>query len=270
MLLNPAPDTANMCPVTFSELREVTITEVNQLILHTSKKSCDLDLLPAFALNLCLNKLLPIITKRVNVSLQSGSVPDSLKIALLSQLLKKINMSYEEYCNLRPISNLTTVSKEIEKAAAVQLIQYLTKNNLLEKFQSAYKSSHSTLLEVQTNILQALDTGNSTTLVLLDLSAAFDTVNHSKLLLRLFHRFGIRGRALKWFESYLSHRKQFVRIDGCDSTMRDLERGVPQGSVLGPLLYSLYTAPLADIAKHQNVRCHFFVDDIQLYVHLKK
>ena len=107
-------------------------------------------------------------------------------------------------------------------------------------------------------------------LLLLDLSAAFDTVDHSTLLLRLRTRFGVKGSALAWFESYLASRKYDVQVEGYKkSSLRSLDSGVPQGSVLGPLLYVLYTSPVADIIKSHDLQYHFYADDTQLYITFK-
>ena len=119
----------------------------------------------------------------------------------------------------------------------VQLNNYLTNNGVHELFQSAYKAHHSTetaLLTITNDILLSLNRGDNVFLLLLDLSAAFDTVNHSLLLSRLENSFGITGTVLRWFHSYLSGRSQFVEINYTESSVRDLTVGVPQGSVLGP------------------------------------
>ena len=134
--------------------------------------------------------------------------------------------------------------------------------------QSAYRRFHSTetaLLKVQTDILEALDRGSGCVLVMLDLSAAFDTLDHDILLDRLRTTFGITGTALSWFRSYVTGRSQAVTIDGAVSAPAGLQYGVPQGSVLGPILYSMYTQPLADVIQQHDVHDHFYADDTQLY-----
>lgn len=269
--INPLPDT-DLCSSEFSNFCSINAENISVVIRRVARKSCDLDPMPAVVLLDCLDVLLPVITKIINLSLETGTMPDPLKVALLTPLLKKPNANHEEFGNFRPISNLSFISKSIEKVVAQQLTKYISDNGLDEPFQSAYKSFHSTetaLLMVQNDILRSLDENRSVILVLLDLSAAFDTVDHSILISRLSKRFGLKGNVLTWFKSYLSSRKQFVRIDGCDSTMHELARGVPQGSVLGPLLYSLYTTPLGDLARQHNLHYHFFADDSQLYISFK-
>ena len=139
------------------------------------------------------------------------------------------------------------MSKVIEKAAGGQVTTHLANNQIGEKLQSAYKAKHSTetaLLKIFDEILKNLDKQHSVFLCLLDLSAAFDTVNHDFLLKRLNHTLGIRGDALAWFHSYLSQRKMTVKIDSSYSDPSILDCSVPQGSWLGPRLYSDYVLPL--------------------------
>ena len=119
------------------------------------------------------------------------------------------------------------------------------------------------------DILRAIDNGECVILVLLDLSAAFDTVDHHILITRLKHRFGITGKALGWIQPYLSGRTQFVKIGTERSSNRNLLCGVPQGSVLGPILYSMYTSPLTDIMSKHNMNHHFYADDNQIYLSFK-
>ena len=143
---------------------------------------------------------------------------------------------------------MKALSKIIEKRVALQLNNYLTNNNLHETFQSAYKVHHSTetvMVKVQDDILHGIDSNRAVVLFMLDLSAAFDTVSHEILLNRLTQRYGITGSLQKWFASYLLSRTQFVQIECSISSLREVNCGVPQGSVLGPLLYVLYALPVA-------------------------
>ena len=136
-------------------------------------------------------------------------------------------------------------------------------------FQSAYKQYHSAetaLIRVHNDILTAIDNRRTVILLLLDLSAAFDTVYHNILLSRLHERFGVTGRPFLWFQSYLSDSMQYVSVDGGTSSKHVLQCGVPQGLVLGPILYLLYTSPLSDIVEKFNLSYHFYVDDSQLYL----
>lgn len=247
----------------------VTMNQVSILIKSKKLKCCALDPIPSTILKQCLPILLPVITNIVNLSLTSATVPDSLKIALLLPLLKKVSLDFEEFKNFRPVSNLTFISKVIEKTVASQLINYINDNALTEVFQSAYKKQHSTetaLLRVHDDIMRAIDEHRSVVLLLLDLSAAFDTVDHGILLNRLTSCFGIKDGALAWFTSYLQKRHQFVSVNGHDSSQSELLYGLPQGSVLGPILYLLYTYPLGNIVRRHDMSFHFYADDSQIYL----
>ena len=158
------------------------------MIMSTKTKSCSQDPIPTSLLKECTSSLLPVITKIVNLSLAEGVMPDQLKKALILPLLKKDGLDIEILKHFRPVSNLTYISKLIERLVASQFVKYIMDNNLREVLQSSYTKFHSTetaLLKVQSDILDAIDGRKCVMLVLLDLSAAFDTIDHKILLSRL-------------------------------------------------------------------------------------
>ena len=172
----------------------------------------------------------------------------------------------------RSVSNLNFISKILERVVAVQIQTHLDEGGLMTAFQSAYRKHHSTesaLLNVQNDILPNMAKGSVTALTLLDLSAAFDTIDHTILLDRLHVYYGISELALGWFKSYLSGRTHLVKVGSTLSHPAVLQYGVPQGSVLGPILFSLYTSPIGSIIhSHSSINYHFYADDIQLYITL--
>ena len=219
----------------------------------------------------CLDVLLPALIKIINLSLESGCFPDSWKHANVCPRLKKPKAE-ANFPNLRPISNLTFVSKLTERAVFNQTHNHLTLNCLYPKVQSSYREFHSTetaLLRIKNDILMNINKQHLTLLVLLDLSAAFDTVDHVILLNRLNSNFGISGRVLSWFRSYLHNRSQSVSVNGETSRPFDVKHGVPQGSCLGPLLFILYVSKLFTIVERHLPEVHAYADDTQLYIAFK-
>jgi hypothetical protein len=183
-------------------------------------------------------------------------------------LLKKATLDPNSLKNFRPVSNLPFISKILEKVVLEQLNDHKLENDLNEKFQSAYRKCHSTetaLLRISNDLLQSMDQKQCCFLVLLDLSAAFDTVNHNILLNRLSDRFGIKDDALSWISSYFNRRSHFVTINGSRSTAVFQHCNVPQGSVLGPTFFSDYISPLASIFAKWGVSFHSYADDTQIY-----
>ena len=209
---------------------------------------CFLDPLPSSIIKQCADLLLPTITNIVNLSFRQGCVPTCLKSAVLSPLLKKPDADFLQFKNFRPISNLKVLSKIIEKSVALQLNNYLTNNNPHETFQSAYKVHHSTetvMVKVQDDILHAIDSNRAAVLLMLDLSAAFLLCPMQYYWIGCLNVMALQVlyNVQEWFASYLSSRSQFVQIECSRPSLHvhELNCGVPQGSVLGPLLYVLYT-----------------------------
>ena len=164
------------------------------------------------------------------------------------------------------------MSKVIERAVFDQIHQHMTSNNLYPLLQSAYRRNHSTetaLLKVRSDILMKMNSQNVVLLVMLDLSAAFDTVNHTVLLNRLQSTLGFTGKPLDWFTSYLSNRSYRIYISGVLSKYFQSSCGVPQGSCFGPLLYIIYASKLFDIIENHLPDAHCFADDSQLYLSFK-
>ena len=170
------------------------------------------------------------------------------------------------------MSNLTWISKLIEKVVSIRISDFQQTHQIQERYQSAYKKCHSietALLRVQSDIMCALDKGNICALILLDLSAAFDTVDSNVLLDRLHEYVGLSGSALSWAKSYLSNRSQRIIIGEAKSEPVSLSFGLPQGSVLGPQWFTIYTYPIGEIVRKHDLHVHLYADDTQIYMAFK-
>ena len=239
-------------PPALKSLIPANIGEICHLINRLPNKQCELDPIPTSVLKKCLPVLAQTITNIVNLSLSTGCFPSNFKQSVVTPLLKKPSLEKENSANYRPISNLSFLSKLVERIVKHRLDRHLASNSLYNPFQSAYTRYHSTetaLLAVHDSLIQAIAHQQVTCLCLLDLSAAFDTIDHNILIHRLSSWFGITDIALSWFESYLTDRHFTVEASGHKSSTFPLSCGVPQGSVLGPILFIMYTTPVTPVSK---------------------
>ncbi len=246
----------------------LTETEVSKLLLSSHPTTCPLDPIPSHLLQAISPTLLPALTHIINTSLLTGIFPTAFKQARVTPLLKKPTLNTSLLENYRPVSLLPFIAKTLDRVVFNKVSLFLSQNNKLEAKQSGFRSGHSTetaLLSVTEALRIAKADSKSSVLILLDLSAAFDTVNHQILLSTLSSQ-DITGIPLCWFESYLTGRSFRVAWGGKVSKAHKLVTGVPQGSVLGPLLFSTYTTSLAPIIQAHGFSYHFYADDTQLYL----
>ena len=227
-----------------------------------SKSSSGQDGISSIMLKHIAKIISPSLCFIINQSLITGIVPDSMKTAKISPIFKKDDPHLTD--NYRPISLLPIISKVLEKVVFKQVYEYFSRNKLLYKNQYGFRKKHSTELaglELNDIIVQNLERRKMPVSVFIDLSKAFDTIDH-KILLKKLSYYGIKGTALKWFESYLTNRKMFVQYNDCVSSYSELTTGVPQGSILGPLLFIIYMNDIASVTD----KFHFtiYADDTTL------
>ncbi len=213
-----------------------------------------LDPIPSKLLKEVLPEVIDPLSAIINLSLSLGYFPKTFKLAVIKPLIKKTQLDPKYLVNYRPISNLPIQSNILEKVASSQLYSFVREKIISVRISSQdidhLHSTETALIRVTNDLLLSSDRGCICLLVLLDLSAAFDTINHNILWNRLENFVGISRSALVWFKSYLSDRHQFVAVNEEVLYRSQVQYGVPQGSVLGPLLFTLYMLPLNIIRKY--------------------
>ena len=249
-------------------LRATNPFEIKTMLEHIDpKKSTGSDDMPAKFLTISASVIAEPSSRLFNLSITSGQYPDSLKIAKVLPIFKK--GEHTDMNNYRPISILTHINKIFEQLICKQMKSFLTKHNVYYDYQYGFREKHSTehaLIEITDSIKCALDSKQLVCGIFVDLKKAFDTVNH-KILLEKLNKVGIRGTDNNLISNYLTNRYQYVQIDNTRSRLLPINYGVPQGSVLGPLLFTLYINDLANCTTKGKIR--IFADDTAVYFECK-
>ena len=251
----------------FSSFEKVSQLTVKECMLISDPKSCEHDPIPSMLLIECIVSILHSLTDLFKSSLVSGIVPQCFKSTLVTPILKKRCFDHNDLKNYRPVSDLCFITKILEKHVLSQVSAYLYSRNLYSTCQSAYRPDHSTetaLLKVVNDLFLSLNKGNISVLALLDFSSAFDTIDHPFLVHRLHADFGFTDAVLQWFSSYLTDRTYYVSPSNHCFAFVPVHSDVPRGSVLGPILFTMYIKPLSAIIDSYSIIHHSFADDLQL------
>src|SRR5664279_4333002 len=254
-----------------STFRPTTAGEIAALLKKVPSKHCRLDPVPTWLVKQVSSVIAPVITNMCNASFDQRVLPASQKKAITVPLLKKPTLDSSDLNSFRPISNLSFVSKIVERVADTRFVEHVEKYSLFPVFQSAHRVHYSTetALVLHNDMVSVIDNGEVGGLVLLDMSSAFDTVDHQVMLDVLHRQFDVRDAALDWFRSYFSDRTQVVAIGSSVSREHSLATGVPQGSAFGPRAYVAYSEDVVDVLVKHCASHHLFADDIQGSAHNK-
>ena len=251
-------------------LSSFCITSVQTIVhlINNCHSKSFLDPLPISLIKSLSSPLSQLILEIVHNSFITGSIHNDLKHAIVIPIIKKGNLDPESLSSYRPISQLSIISKIIEKIVFTQLSDYLIRNKLLDLYQSTYTRHHSTetaILNVFDKVLLKLSKHRPHQFLLLDLSAAFDTIDHEILIQRLID-ICLCSMALQWLISFIKNRTFSIKIGNSLSNPARLTSGVPQGSVLGPLLFIISIIPISHIInKYPTIKYHLYADDIILF-----
>ena len=241
----------------------VSARQLEKTITSMPSKTCAQDIMPTARLKEVLGTILPSLAHIVNKSLDQGAFYTDWKEALVKPLVKKTSLG-TTMTNYRPVSNLQFISKIVERVTLDQFTQHCNNNSLLPDYQSAYRKYYScetSLVKLVNDILCTMEKQLVTVVVILDLSAAFDTVDHDLLLEVLEKQYGIVGTDRQWYTSYLKPRSFKVSIRGTTSQHRQLDYSVPKGSVQGAFLFIAYASTLNLVVQPSRLELNGFADD---------
>ena len=245
-------------------MEPITHNEVEKIIMSLKDSSPGWDSINAKCLKESYQYFIEPLLHCLNLSFKNGEFPKELKVAKVVPIYK--SGESQQIKNYRPVSVLSVFSKLFEKIMHNRLAKFLDKNNVLYNYQFGFRKGYSTslaLISLVDKISVALNDGKYMLGMFLDFSKAFDTVNHEILCDKL-ECYGIRGVALQWFQSYLSNRSQYVMFDGAQSSVESVTCGVPQGSILGPLLFLLYVNDISNVS--DLLFTTLFADDTNLFL----